>query len=70
MEKQEVLIKLGDRIAALRQAKGLTQLELAYKCDIESTNVVRLEKGRTNPTVGTLLKVSQALEVSLAELFE
>lgn len=61
--------KLGERIATLRKAKGLTQVELSYKCDMESTNIVRIETGY-NPTLSTLLKISNGLGVEMKTLFE
>lgn len=46
----------------------MTQLDLAVACGIEENAVGRLENGRTNPTVKTLLKISKALDVKLSEL--
>jgi ribosome-binding protein aMBF1 (putative translation factor) len=35
MTKEETQIKFGKRIVKLREAKGLKQIDLAYKLDIE-----------------------------------
>lgn len=67
-QDQSYLIKLGKRITELRKAKGLTQVELGLRCDIEKPNMNRIEKGGTNPTILTLKKISTELEVSLSEL--
>ena len=42
------------KIRALRKARKLTVQELAYRCDIERSNLSRIETGRSNPTVKTL----------------
>ena len=34
----------------------------------DTTNVSRIESGRTNPTIYTLHRIAEALEVSLSEL--
>ena len=60
--------KLGKRIKALREMRGISQQELASMCDFEKSNMSRLEAGRTNPTVVTLLKISEALSVDLPDL--
>ena len=65
---QEFQHKLGKRIKALREMKGISQQELASMCDFEKSNMSRLEAGRTNPTVVTLLKISDALSVDLPDL--
>lgn len=59
---------ISRRIRELRIERGLTVQELAYRCDMERSNVSRLEAGRTNPTLRTLCAVCTALEVPLAEL--
>lgn len=65
MDKQEILISVGNKIKELRQDKGLSQLDLVGKMDgnIDVTNISRIEKGRTNPTVYTLFRIALALEV-------
>lgn len=62
--------KIGNRIRELRESKGISQQNLAAICNFEKANLSRLEAGRTNPTLATLYKISQALEVSLSELVE
>ncbi|MGZ3846115.1 MAG: helix-turn-helix domain-containing protein [Flavisolibacter sp.] len=60
----------GNRIATIRQEKHITQVELSYRCDIEKTNMRRIEAGNTNPTVLMLKKVATGLEISLKELLD
>jgi transcriptional regulator with XRE-family HTH domain len=70
METTEFLLALGLRIKKIRLEKNLTQQELASLCDFEKSNMSRIENGGTNPTILTLRKISEALEVNLAYLFE
>lgn len=67
---EEILKKLGQRIADLRLQNNLSQADLAYKCDFERPNVARIEAGNTNPTFITLLKLSKALDISMLELID
>jgi transcriptional regulator with XRE-family HTH domain len=48
--------------------KGISQIELAHRCDLEKGNMFRIESGGTNPTFRTLLKVAKALDISIEEL--
>ena len=70
LEKSEVLKKVGKRIQEIRLSKGLTQVELVGRIEgeIDTTNISRIESGRTNPTILTLYRIAVALEVSLTDL--
>lgn len=70
VEKLDLLKNVGKRIQNLRLSKGLSQVDLVGKIegDIDTTNISRIESGRTNPTIYTLYRISQALEVPLEEL--
>lgn len=66
---QEDLQKLiGRNIRIIRERKGMSAQELASTCNFEKSNMSRLESGKTNPTIATLYKISQALEVPLEEI--
>jgi transcriptional regulator with XRE-family HTH domain len=70
MDKSKFLTALGIRIKKLRIEQNLSQQELAGICDFEKANMSRIENGGTNPTVLTLLKISDALKIGLAELLD
>lgn len=70
MEKSKILKVVGKRIKDIRESKGISQVELVGRMqgEIDPTNISRIESGRTNPTLFTLFRISQALEVKLADL--
>ena len=70
MTKCEILKIIGQNIKRIRIEKCLTQVDLVGKIEsrIDTTNISRIEQGRTNATVHTLFKISQALEVPLSEI--
>lgn len=72
MEKEKILISVGSKIKEIRLDKGLSQLDLVGKMDgnIDVTNISRIEKGRTNPTVYTLFRIALALEVHPKEFLD
>lgn len=67
LEKNETLIKIGLKIREIRESQKLSIQDLADKLDMEYNNVIRIEKGRTNFTIGTLVKIANALEVNLKD---
>ena len=70
MKISQLQQKIGQRIRELRESKGITQQNLAAICNFEKANLSRIEAGRTNPTVSTLYKISQALEITISELVD
>ena len=70
MDKVEALIKIGLKIKNLRDEKKISQQDLAAACDFEKSSMSRIESGRTNLTIGTLLKISSALNVELTDIVD
>ena len=70
-KSDDIFLKaLGTRIATIRKEKHITQIELSYRCDIEKTNMRRIEAGNTNPTILMLKKICGGLEIRLKELMD
>ena len=57
---------VGCRIKAARKAKKLTQEELGKKIGVSFQAIAQWETGRRNPKYETLLKISNALETTIA----
>ncbi len=70
MKESEYLLLIGKNITKFRKEKGFTIKELGYRCDIEKSNLIPIEKGRINTTALTLLKIADALGVEVKEFFE
>jgi len=66
----QYLVKFGERIVSLRKKYGLTQLELSRRMDIENANLRKIERGKKNVTISTLLKLSDAFGISIREIFD
>ena len=62
-------MKLGPRIREFRQQAGLSQEKLAWNAGIAPAFLGQLERGLKSPTVKTLEKLANALNISVAELF-
>jgi len=70
MGKDDVIKKIGSKIREIRESKNMSIMELADKLDIEYNNMIRIEKGRTNPTLGTLYRISHALDIKLVDIVD
>lgn len=65
-----VVKRLGNRMKEIRKERGMTQLDVAIKSGMEENAYQRIESGRTNPSVKTVNKIADALEVEIKILFE
>lgn len=61
---------IGGRVRQERQARRWTLDQLAEAAGVSRRMVVNVEQGAANPSVGTLLKISDALGVGLPALVE
>jgi len=70
MNEAKLYILIGEKIRKLRELQGVSQQDLAAKCDFEKSNMSRIEAGRTNLTIKTLYKISLALNISIHDLLD
>jgi transcriptional regulator with XRE-family HTH domain len=62
-------IQVGRRVRALRQRKGLSQLELARRAKITQPYLAQIEaRVRKNPSLKTLQRLAKALGVTVVRL--
>ena len=59
---------LAQNIKQLRKEKGWSQTELANKIGSHLSHITRMETGKYNPSVDVLIKLADALEVSLDQI--
>ena len=70
MEKGISGYSLPERLHYLRQERrGLTQAELAKMSGVSQSTIAQIEKGRKDPSITTLRKIADALDVHIAVLF-
>ena len=55
MSESSIQEKVGKRIKLIREEKNIPQVVLAAKCNLEKGNLSRLEAGRANATLSTLM---------------
>ena len=69
MTEKELLQKsVGQKIKYFREERNITQAKLADLCGFDRPNMARLEAGGTNPTLYTLKKIADKLEVTVCDL--
>lgn len=61
---------LGERVALLREVRGMSLRSLAAAAGVSSSFLSQLENGRTNASVASLRKIAAALGVTPAQLLD
>lgn len=67
---RQIQRKLGERVRALRTEKGFSQEGFADACGLHRTYMGSIERGETNPTLGSLATIARALKVTTSKLLE
>ena len=62
-------MKIGNRLKELRIQKGLTQEELADRCELSKGFISQMERDLTSPSIATLMDILQCLGTDLPEFF-
>lgn len=62
--------KLGARARARREELGLSQMTLAARIGMNFTYVAEVERGERNPTLASILRIAEGLEVNPAVLVD
>jgi HTH-type transcriptional regulator, competence development regulator len=60
----------GARLREAREGQGLTQEQVAERSGVHATEVSRIEAGKRDPKVSTLLRLAAALGVPAGSLLE
>lgn len=60
---------VGKRIREIRIRKHLSQEQIALRAEITTAYLGQIERGEKNPTVKSVEQISNALGISLSELF-
>lgn len=61
---------LAEAVKKARSELGLTQEEVADKCDTDVRTIINMEMGRGNPKPKPLFRVVRALKIDARELFD
>jgi len=70
INEAKLYILIGDKIRKTRELQGISQQDLAARCNFEKSNLSRIEAGRTNLTLKTLFKISTELQITIKDLVD
>ncbi|MFI3278477.1 MAG: helix-turn-helix transcriptional regulator [Rikenellaceae bacterium] len=65
MNYKDEVERIALNIKTIRKQKKLTVQDLAYRCNLERSNLSRLEAGKGNMTIKTICEICDALDAPL-----
>jgi transcriptional regulator with XRE-family HTH domain len=63
-------VDVGDRLRAIRRLRRITLKTVADRAELSESFLSQVERGRANASVASLKRISAALGVNVADLFE
>ena len=63
-------MNIGSKIKRLRVLCGLTQIELADRCELTKGYISQIENDLTSPTIATLNDILIALGTNMSDFFK
>lgn len=70
VDAEATVAQVGNRIRELRSERSLTLQVLAERTGLSSSMLSLVERGKTSPSIGTLVAISSALNVHMTDLFD
>jgi len=67
---EAVSIQVGEAIRALRKARGMSLRALARASKLSANALSMIERGLSSPSVSTLYRLAEALEIPISRLFQ
>ena len=69
-KRDKAEIKVGERIKLIREKKGMSLADVAEKSGFSSAWLSQIENHMISPPLGTLVKLSRALDVEIGEFYQ
>ena len=64
------LVSFGKHLRKVREEKGISQEKLGLSIDSYQSTIIRIEQGKSNPKLTTLIAIAKALKVPLRDLMD
>lgn len=70
VDAETTVARVGNRIREIRSGRNLTLQMVAERTGLSSSMLSLVERGKTSPSIGTLVAITSALGVHMSDLFD
>ena len=69
LNESDAIFAFGQKVRSIRKGKNISMQHLANIADVEVSQIHRIETGKINPKLTTILILAKALDVNPTEFF-
>lgn len=69
MDKDNILMRFGNKVRQFRLEQGISQEELAFRANLHRTYIGMIERAERNITLINIEKIANALNININDLF-
>ncbi len=66
----DLLLTFGENLKKIRQEKGLSLRKMATLCDLDDSNISKIENGKFNIQLSTIFELAKGLNIKPKELLD
>jgi transcriptional regulator with XRE-family HTH domain len=70
LTEEQLLIRFGNNLNSFRKSKNLTLRELSDRCRIDYSNIGKIEKGKINISLVTIVDLAIGLDIAPKKLLD
>lgn len=70
LSNEKFLISFGEKLKKVRTSKNLSYRQMAQRCDLDYSYISKIEKGRHNIQLTSVLELAKGLNINIKELFD
>lgn len=70
IRNEDVMKTFGHNVQKIRISKGYTQEFLAEEAKISQVQIARIESGKLNTSISTVVSLAKALDVAIGDFFK
>lgn len=60
----------GENLKKIRKSKGYSLLDVDYRCTLNESNISKIENGKSDIQLSTIIELAKALDVEPKELLD
>lgn len=69
-EIEKLKVQFGENLQKIRESKKLSLLKLSYNCSIDESNISKIEHGKFNITLATIVDLAKGLDIHPKKLLD
>jgi transcriptional regulator with XRE-family HTH domain len=69
-ELEQAKERFGENLKKIRESKKLSLLQMSYNCSLDESNISKIEHGKFNITLSTIIELAKGLDVPPKRLLD